>query len=90
MWNSKFKTHQLLELHTIPVKQIPKREQKQIEQLVDEILKKKRANYDTNSLEKEIDVLVYKLYELTYDEVKIIDKDFWLSEEEYRNTKIEK
>jgi hypothetical protein len=26
---------------------------------------------------------VYKLYELTYDEVKIIDKDFWLSEKEY-------
>lgn len=59
------------------------KEQKQIEKLVDDILKKKKANQDTTSLEKEIDVLVYKLYELTYDEVKIIDKDFWLSEEEY-------
>jgi len=58
-------------------------EQNQIEKLVDEILKKKKANQDTTSLEKEIDVLVYHLYELTYDEVKIIDKDFWLSEEEY-------
>lgn len=57
----------------------------QILKLVDEILKKKKANHslprqsgDTTSLEKEIDVLVYHLYELTYDEVKIIDKDFWL------------
>lgn len=36
---------------------------------------------------KKIDVLVYKLYELTYDEVKIIDKDFWLSKEEYEKIK---
>jgi len=59
------------------------KEQKQIEKLFDEILKKKKSKHDTTSLEKEIDVLVYKLYELTYDEVKIIDKDFWLSEDEY-------
>jgi len=56
--------------------------------LVDEILKKKKANQDTTALEREIDVLVYKLYELTYDEVKIIDKDFWLSEEEYKKVQI--
>ncbi|NCA84419.1 MAG: hypothetical protein EOM83_02470 [Clostridia bacterium] len=60
--------------------------QNQIEKLVDEILTKKKANQDTTSLEKEIDVLVYHLYELTYDEVKIIDKDFWLSEQEYSKT----
>jgi len=64
------------------------KEQKQFEKLVDEILKKKKANQDTTSLEKEIDVLVYHLYELTYDEVKIIDKDFGLSEEEYMKIKI--
>lgn len=33
--------------------------------------------------EKQIDVMVYKLYDLTYEEVKSIDKDFSLSEEEY-------
>ncbi|MEI2674369.1 MAG: TaqI-like C-terminal specificity domain-containing protein [Chitinophagaceae bacterium] len=65
------------------------KEQKKIEKLVDEILKKKKANHDTTSLEKEIDVLVYHLYELTYDEVKIIDKDFWQSEEEYNNYKMQ-
>jgi len=33
--------------------------------------------------------MVYKLYELMYEEVKIIDKDFWLSEEEYNNNNTE-
>ncbi len=66
------------------------KEQKQIEKLVDEILRKKKANQDTTSLEKEIDILVYKLYELTYDEVKIIDKDFWLSKEEFKNYNLQK
>ena len=73
------------------IKQLPfptDLKQKQIEKLVDEILKKKKANQDTTALEREIDVLVYKLYELTYDEVKIIDKDFWLSEEEYKKVQI--
>jgi methylase of polypeptide subunit release factors len=64
------------------------KEQKKIESIVDEILKRKKANQDTTDLEREIDVLVYKLYELTYDEVKIIDKDFWLSEEEYAKVKM--
>ena len=64
------------------------KEQQQIEQLVDEILKKKKSKQDTTALEREIDVLVYKLYELTYAEVKIIDKDFWLSEAEYDSVKI--
>lgn len=56
--------------------------------LVDEIIQMKKSNQDTAELEKEIDVLVYKLYELTYEEVKVIDKDFWMSEEEYNAIKI--
>ena len=70
------------------IKQLPfpidlKNKQTQIEALVDEILKRKKSNQDTTDLEKEIDILVYKLYELTYDEVKIIDKDFGLNETEF-------
>jgi methylase of polypeptide subunit release factors len=76
-------------LELIPIKKPTKIIEAQIEKLVDEILKKKKANQDTSSLEKEIDVLVYHLYELTYDEVKIIDKEFWLSEEEYTNYKMQ-
>ena len=33
--------------------------------------------------------MVYKLYELTYEEVKLVDPDFSLSEEEYATVKIE-
>jgi hypothetical protein len=40
------------------------------------------------SVEKEIDVLVSRLYELTYEEVKMIEKDFWLSEIDFMNIKL--
>ena len=29
--------------------------------------------------------MVYKLYELTYEEIKIVDPDFLMSEDEYEN-----
>ena len=38
--------------------------------------------------EKQIDIMVYKLYDLTYDEVLTIDKEFTLSEQEYNTFKI--
>ncbi len=44
---------------------------------------------DTSSIENRIDELVFKLYDLTYEEVKVIAPDFWLSEEEYEGVKIE-
>jgi len=36
----------------------------------------KKAGKDTTDLENQIDVMVYKLYELTYNEVKIVDTEF--------------
>ena len=39
-------------------------------------------------LEKEIDEMVYKLYELTYEEVKVVDPDFSLTGEEYNQIRI--
>ena len=38
---------------------------------------------NTTKEEKAIDNLVYKLYQLTYDEVKIINPEFELTKEEY-------
>ena len=38
--------------------------------------KEKRSTEDTTTLEKEIDKLVYKLYGLTEDEIKIIEESF--------------
>ena len=39
--------------------------------------------------EQQIDNLVYKLYELTYDEVKVIDPEFTLTESEYNAITLE-
>lgn len=40
----------------------------------------RKWNILSNELESEIDIMVYKLYELTYEEVKVIDPAFALSE----------
>lgn len=54
---------------------------------IDDILDIKQINVDgdTSYLENQIDILVYKLYNLTYDEVKIIDPEIEkiISREEY-------
>ena len=43
----------------------------------------------TTALEQEIDNLVYRLYELTYDEVRVIDHQFSLTEDEYNAIELE-
>jgi adenine-specific DNA-methyltransferase len=60
-----------------------------IENIVNEILASKAVKKNTDKIEEQIDNLVYKLYNLTYDEVKIIDPEFALSEVEYENLKLE-
>ncbi|AFM06179.1 type I restriction-modification system methyltransferase subunit [Bernardetia litoralis DSM 6794] len=59
--------------------------QAQLTELINQILssKKQNPNTDTSDYENEIDILVYKLYDLSYEEVLLIDSDFGLSEEEY-------
>jgi len=47
------------------------------------LLAKKARGEDTTGLEREIDLMVYRLYGLSYEEVKVIDPEFWLSREEY-------
>lgn len=42
-------------------------------------------NYKIKSYENIIDLMVYKLYDLTYDEVKTVDPNFSMSEQEYNN-----
>lgn len=46
-------------------------------------IKKTNPSPDTSELENELEILVYRLYNLTYEEVLIIDADFELSKEEY-------
>lgn len=67
----------------IPIKYLSKTDQLPFIHLVDKIISLKKLGQDTTSLENEIDVMVYKLYELTYDEVKIVDPEFCLSATDY-------
>ena len=57
----------------IPTKNI--KTQKDINSVVDQILaaKKKDPNTDTSTLEREIDKMVYELYELTPEEIAIVE-----------------
>ena len=61
-----------------------------LEQLVAQIttLKSEDSNADTLTFENEIDKIVYHLYELTYDEVLIIDPSTPISREEYENNSV--
>jgi hypothetical protein len=63
----------IYEMHTIPIKKST--DQQPFITLVDQILTAKKANpkADTSALEKQIDEMVYKLYELTDEEIKIIE-----------------
>ena len=55
----------------------------QMENLVNQVLERKQNGGDTSTLESEIDLLVYHLYGLTYDEVLIIDPETPITREEY-------
>lgn len=57
----------------------------EIENLVNSILSAKRlsSDTDTTALESEIDLMVYHLYGLTYDEVLIVNPQTPITQEEY-------
>lgn len=72
-------------IRNIPIPDASKEQQKAIVDIVDDILdtKKKDSMEDTNILEQQIDLLVYHLYGLTYDEVLIVDPQTPITREEY-------
>ena len=69
----------------IPAYEAVQNIESRITTLVDNILYSKRLDpsADTTADEQEIDRLVYHLYGLTYDEVKIVDPETPITEEEY-------
>jgi adenine-specific DNA-methyltransferase len=67
----------------IPIPPLSESEQKPFVALVEKIIAGKASGEDTTALEREIDLMVYRLYGLSYEEVKVIDPEFWLSREEY-------
>ena len=62
-------------LEAFPIPVVPSEKQKPVERLVEQILsaKQRDAGADVSALEREIDVLVYALYALTPDEIKIVE-----------------
>ena len=67
---------QIYELKYLPIREIPQTEQQPFTDLVDKILaaKAQDSKADTSSLETEIDQLVYQLYGLTAEEIKIVEE----------------
>ncbi|OYQ43489.1 type II restriction endonuclease [Flavobacterium aurantiibacter] len=66
-----------MHLDQLPIKMADIKTQEKIEILVDQILTKKSKDNaaDTTDLENQIDQLVYKLYDLTEEEIKIIENN---------------
>ena len=80
-----FPQFKINELEMFPIIKFEEKDQIQIIELVKQIHILKNQNMATIEIENKIDLIVYKLYELTYDEVKIIDSDFALTKEDYDN-----
>ena len=74
-------------MRKFPIPKVTPEQQKPIIDLVDKILAVKAAdhNADTSADEHKIDLLVYHLYGLTFDEAKVIDPE--LKEEEFEAVK---
>ena len=64
-------------IEKVPIVEVSKTEQKSIITLVDKILSLKKSDprADTSALEAEIDRMVYELYSLTPEEIKIVEGD---------------
>ena len=56
----------------IPIPKIEEKDQQSFVALVDQILELKKAGEDTQALENEIDEMVYRLYDLTDEEIAIV------------------
>jgi adenine-specific DNA-methyltransferase len=60
-------------LKKLPILNVDHEQQSKITQLVDNILEMKKVGQDTTDLEQQIDALVYQLYDLTPDEIAIVE-----------------
>ena len=72
----------------LPIFKVDKKTEDKFINLVDSILKLKKSNGETNKLEREIDILTYKLYKISFDEIIQIDQDVNFNKVEYDNYSI--
>ncbi len=72
----KMPTIGIYELHSIPIKRISKSQQSWFDKLVEEIIERKEKGKSASAAENKIDLMVYKLYQLSYGEVLVVDREF--------------
>ena len=62
-------------MEQIPIPAMPSQQRKPVERLVERILsaKQRDAGADVSALERELDQLVYALYGLTPEEIKLVE-----------------
>ena len=76
------------DIRNFPLPQVTNQNIIKLEDLVDKILDKGIIQSDISKELVEIDIIFYKHYNLIYEEVKIIDPEFNITEEEYTNYQI--
>lgn len=69
--------------YELPVKQLSEQAQQPIVNIVSKIMVNASKNIGYDLLEKQLNIIVYKTYELTYDEILIVDPETTISKEEY-------
>lgn len=75
-------------IRNLPIPHITLKRQKPLIELAKNILKEKVNGKDTTILEQKADNLIYRLYGLSYDEVKSVDPEFQLSKMDYESIEI--
>lgn len=61
-------------LLNIPIPKLENKLETRIEEIVNEIMELKKQNKDTQHLEDQIDQMVYKIYDLTEEEIAIVEE----------------
>lgn len=74
-------------LSEIPIKIISPDEQIPFIKIVDEILDKTNQGISVQEKENKLDLMIYKLYDLTFQEIISFDREFSFTEDEYNSFK---
>jgi hypothetical protein len=74
-------------INNLPLSKNYKNVYNEMVRLVDKILFNIENTIDITDIEIKITIMVYKLYELTYNEVLVVEPTFGLSKQEYDNYK---
>lgn len=79
------------DIKDFPIPDIPKKIQEIITAKVNDLMQQIHhgSSSDVSNIEKEIDEIVYHLYDLTYDEVLVIDPQTPISREKYESFNLE-